>query len=193
MKVYDLTTDSMLFNGMAYHVRFSKDGQYLITDYDAINKNYGFTIYNIQNWSILNSISTGIESMSFDISPDGKFVAQGKPWSNYVPTHDTIAYLNIYSLPDLKFIKTLITKSFLTINCIKFSDNNQYLAGALGSDGTNIWNTSDWSLFRYFSGDAYSCAFSPDNQYIIESDWTFHDATTNIWNINTEEEYHEEK
>ena len=167
LRVFDFTNDSMLYNVGGKYARFSKDGNFLVTDIGQ--KTYGISIVDAHSWQTLKSFDIGTETSGFDISPDNKFVVRGKTWSDYSPNPDTLVSVDVYSIPDLKYETTIIKQNLLDINYLKFSDNNQYLAGALGSDGTNIWNTSDWSLFRNFSGEGPSCAFSNDNQYLILS------------------------
>ncbi|MCX6152547.1 MAG: T9SS type A sorting domain-containing protein [Candidatus Kapabacteria bacterium] len=186
MKVIDLNTDSVLYTGRALRTKFSLDGKYLILDINANDSAVGLSVVETKTWKKINSIPLNHGVPTLDVSPDGKTIAISKYWSSQ--TKDTIVRIDLYSCPELQFIKTIYSKSYLDVNCLRFSGINQYLAGALGSDGDKIWNIADWGLFRNFSNNSvYSTAFSPDNQFLIESDWIFHDATTNIWNIQTKE------
>ncbi|MCX6154074.1 MAG: T9SS type A sorting domain-containing protein, partial [Candidatus Kapabacteria bacterium] len=110
-----------------------------------------------------------------------KFIAKSDYWNMNIK--DSIASVQIFNFPDLTYYKTLITKSYLSISQLAFSDINQYLAGALGSDGDKIWNTSDWGLFRNFNQgeDQYSFKFSKDNNFLITGGGLIYNVK--IWNL----------
>ncbi|MCX6152938.1 MAG: T9SS type A sorting domain-containing protein [Candidatus Kapabacteria bacterium] len=167
--VYNLLNDSLMFsiNEGSASVKFSNDGNFMISCHGSGVDIDGITIFDTKFWKKIKTINLAPGSDRLDLSPDNKYIAVAKNWNMNIK--DSIASVLIYNFPDLTYFKTLITRSYLSINQLVFSDVNQNLACALGSDGDKIWNTSDWGLFRNINlgSDSRAIAFSPDNKFVV--------------------------
>ncbi|MCX6153966.1 MAG: T9SS type A sorting domain-containing protein [Candidatus Kapabacteria bacterium] len=164
--VYDLQTDSLLFKDSGYlFVKFTSDGNFLITNNGSTFNYAGISIYDTKSWLKINSINLSLDAL--DISYDSKFMALGVSSWNRLKL-DSSGIISIFSFPNITWLKTLLVKKSLHVYHVSFSSDGQYLAAAT-SDGVKIWNTSDWSLFTDITigSDSRAVTFSADNKYVV--------------------------
>jgi WD40 repeat protein len=174
-KVYDFDTDSLLATVKGEISKFTDNGKYLVSVVGTDPTENGLTIFDTKDFSEIKSVNLPRRITSIDVSPDNQYIAAVPFWNeNYTPH----AEIDIYTIPDLKFVKTLSGNGLSPIWQVCFS-SNQYLAAAFDNahfgTGDTIWNTNDWSVYRSFGLNSRTCAFSPDNNYIITSQYT-HDS-----------------
>jgi len=169
INVYDLNTKELLvvLKGSS-NVAFSSDGNYLVTATHNTTGYSGLSVYNTNNWQLLNSI--GLQKTSFDIkvSKDNNYIVRSGNWGD-PSTENKEGTIELYSLPELSYIRTIEKKEYLACHQLAFSPDGKYLAAAITDSPNKIWNTSDWSLVSEFggNGESKSICFSQDSKYVV--------------------------
>ncbi len=185
INVYDLNTKELLvvLKGSS-NVAFSSDENYLVTATHHTTGFSGLSIYNTDNWHILKSIEFDKTSFDIKVSQDNNYIVRSGNWGD-PSTENKEGTIELYSIPELSYIRTIDKKEYLVCNDLAFSNSNEHLGGALESSPNKIWNTSDWKLFKEFGGNGYSVAFSPDSKYVVTGEGTWGNRHIFIRNAQT--------
>lgn len=96
--------------------------------------------------------------------------------------------LNIFSIPDGKLIKSIITGSTKSLNSVDWSNDDKMICLSSSDSNIYLYNVSDFSLYGVLSGhkgQSYrTMFFSPDSSFIIS---TGADARINLWSTRSKE------
>jgi WD40 repeat protein len=179
VRIYNLQTDSLLTTLEGTAVKFSNDGNYIITNM--------IRVYNAHSWEKISSINEaygGAESI--DISLDNQYIADA---SLYGPNnYDSSGFVNLYKFQsnNLEFIKSLALKKYVSYSSVCYSPDGQYLAAASNDGTAKIWSITDKQIYKTFphKSKVYSVAFDPTSKYLVEGGGSIN-YLTNIWEINT--------
>jgi WD40 repeat protein len=182
VRIYNFQTNSLITTVTGRAIKFSPDGNYLVTS-DG-------NIYETQSWNKVGSftLQKNVTIADIDISPDNNYVAIAS--YNYNDNNAWISNgITLYFLSNLKDTTFYKFKQGSATNKVKvcFSPDGKYLAEEAADDTIRIWTLPDRTIYRKFChyNEVDAIAFSPDGKYLVEGGGTYNNKRLNIWDINS--------
>jgi len=170
IKIWSLPSGALIktLTGHNYEVSelaVSPDSKYLSSScLDAIK------IWSLPNGTLVKTL-TVLTRSPLVVSPDGKYL------------FSCTGEIDIRSLPDLVYIKTLYIQSPKGIMTLAISPDGKYLFSGRSDGSLNIWSLPDGEVVNTVAAHEeglYALAVSPDGKYLFSGGF---DKTIKIWSI----------
>ena len=149
------------------HLDWSHGGETL-----AVGGEAKIDFYDAQTRSLQNTLGVDSGLVSFDLSPDGRYLASGS--NSGSEQQGYTGSVSFWRLSDAErlFVFYLDRRG---VSGLAFSPNGQTFAAAVTSkdyidNGFVFWNTHTWEITRTMrTGGVLDMAFSPDGRYIAST------------------------